>query len=70
MWTALLVYLLLRYLAFVTQWAHSFSRLFTLVRAALWQKWNALDLLRRYGTAEGHFRYLAQPEQAYFPGFR
>lgn len=69
-WTALLVYLLLRYLAFVTQWAHSFSRLFTLVRATLWQKWNVWDLLRRYGTAEGHFRYLAQPEQAYFVGMR
>lgn len=67
-WTALLVYLLLRYLAFLSQWAHSFSRLFTLVRAALWQKWDALDLLRCYGTADGHFRYLAHPEQAYFPG--
>ena len=27
-----------------------------------------LHLLRRYGTAEGHFRYLARPEQAYLPG--
>lgn len=67
-WTALLVYLLLRYLAFVSQWAHSFSRLFTLLRAALWKKWDALDLLRRYGTADGQFRYLARPEQAYLPG--
>lgn len=67
-WTALLVYLLLRYLAFVSQWAHSFSRLFTLLRAALWKKWDALDLLRRYGTAGGQFRYLACPEQAYLPG--
>jgi hypothetical protein len=67
-WTALLVYLLLRYLAFVSQWTHSFSRLFTLLRAALWKKWDALDLLRRYGTADGQFRYLAHPEQAYLPG--
>jgi len=67
-WTALLVYLLLRYLAFISQWAHSFSRLFTLLRAALWKKWDALDLLRRYGTAGGQFRYLARPEQAYLPG--
>jgi hypothetical protein len=67
-WTALLVYLLLRYLAFVSEWTHSFSRLFTLLRAALWKKWDALDLLRRYGTAGGHFRYLARPEQAYLPG--
>ena len=67
-WTALLVYLLLRYLGFVSQWSHSFSRLFTLLRAALWKKWDALDLLRRYGTAGAQFRYLACPEQAYLPG--
>lgn len=68
-WTALLVYLLLRYLAFLSNWSHSFSRLFTLIRAALWKKWDVLSLLRCYGTAEGHFRYLAQPEQAYLPGW-
>jgi IS4 transposase len=68
-WTALLVYLLLRYLAFLTQWAHSFSRLFAVVRTSLWRKWDLLDLLGRYGTADGHFRYLARPEQAFFPGF-
>lgn len=39
-WTALLVYLLLRYLAFLSDWGHSFSRLFTLIRAALWKKWD------------------------------
>jgi hypothetical protein len=68
-WTALLVYLLLRYLAFLSNWGHSFSRLFTLLRAALWKKWDVLSLLRCYGTAGGHFRYLAQPEQAYLPGW-
>jgi len=68
-WTALLVYLLLRYLAFLSHWSHSFSRLFTLLRAALWKKWDVLSLLRCYGTADGHFRYLAQPEQAYLPGW-
>jgi len=68
-WTALLVYLLLRYLAFLSEWSHSFSRLFTLVRAALWKKWDLLSLLRRYGTADGQFRYLARPEQAYLPGW-
>jgi hypothetical protein len=67
-WTALLVYLLLRYLAFLSDWNHSFSRLFTLIRAALWKKWDVLSLLRRYGTANGQFRYLARPEQAYLPG--
>ncbi len=68
-WTALLVYLLLRYLAFLSDWAHSFSRLFAVVRTGLWRKWDLLKLLARYGTAGGSFRYLARPEQAFFPGF-
>ena len=68
-WTALLVYLLLRYLAFLTNWTHSFSRLFAIVRTCLWRKWNLLDLLACYGTAGGSFRYLGRPEQAFFPGF-
>ena len=67
-WTALLVYLLLRYVAFLSEWSHSFSRLFTIIRSSLWHKWDLLGLLRRYGTAGGHFRYLACPEQAYLPG--
>ena len=68
-WTALLVYLLLRYLAFLSDWAHSFSRLFAIVRTALWRKWDLVRLLARYGTAEGSFRYLGRPEQRFFPGF-
>ena len=68
-WMALLSYVLLRYLAFVSQWNHSFARMFTLVRAALWRKIDLFGLLRSYGTAGGHFRHLAQPEQAYFAGF-
>jgi hypothetical protein len=67
-WTALLTYLLLRYISFLSNWEHSFSRLFTLIRTGLWKKWDLLSLLKLYGTAEGHFRYLARPEQAYFPG--
>jgi IS4 transposase len=68
-WIALLVYLLLRYLAYLAQWAHSFSRLFAIVRTSLWRKWHLLSLLQRYGTAGGHFHYMSHPEQAYFPGF-
>jgi hypothetical protein len=68
-WIALLVYLLLRYLSYVSKWAHSFTRLFTIARAVLWSKIDLPDLLGRYGTAGGSFRNLARPEQAYFPGF-
>jgi len=68
-WTALLVYLLLRYLSYVSKWGHSFTRLFTIPRAVLWSKLDLMDLLGRYGTAKGSFRNLAQPQQAYFAGF-
>jgi hypothetical protein len=68
-WTALLTYVLLRYLSHLSQWAHSFTRLFTVLRAALWEKYDLLKLLACYGTAGGSFRNLARPEQAYFPGY-
>jgi hypothetical protein len=67
-WMALLTYVLLRYLTCLSRWAHSFTRLFTLLRAAQWQKLDLLALLRAYGTAGGNFRHLARPEQAYLPG--
>lgn len=68
-WIALLVYVLLRYLSFLSRWSHSFTRLFTILRAGLWRKLHLLNLLKSYGTAGGDFRHLAQPEQAYFAGF-
>jgi len=68
-WMALLVYVLLRYLSYLSKWAHSFTRLFTILRAVLWSKLDLLGLLGCYGTAKGSFRNLARPEQAYFPGF-
>lgn len=69
-WTALLVYVLLRYLSYLSKWSHSFTRLFTILRAVLWEKLDLFGLLDCYGTAKGSFRNLALPEQAYFPWFR
>ncbi len=67
-WTALLVYLLLRFCAFLSQWGHSFTRLFALMRSALWQKLELRSLLEVYGTAGGGGRFLGTPQQAYLPG--
>jgi hypothetical protein len=64
---ALLLYVLLRFAAWVNQWPHNFTRLFTLLRSALWQRWDLAGLLRLYGTAQGSFRCLGQPEQAFWP---
>ena len=68
-WLALLTHLLMRYLAHLSRWPHSFTRLFTLTRAALWHRFNVIDFLETYGTAGGPFRMLACPNQAYLPGF-
>jgi hypothetical protein len=68
-WMALLVHLLLRFLAWRSRWEHSFTRMFTFVRAALWLPQDLAALLKRCGTAEGAFRCLGRPEQAWLPDF-
>jgi len=68
-WTALLVYVLLRFLAFANKWEHSFSRFITMLRAVLWDKFSVSELIKAYGTAGGLKRIRATPEQAYLPGF-
>jgi len=67
-WMALLVYVLLRFLAVVHGWHHSFTRLFTLLRAALWRRWDLGSLLQLYGTARGAFGFIATPQQPSFEG--
>jgi len=68
-WTALLMYLLLRFLHACSTWGHSFTRLFTCLRAVLWQRRPLLDYLRSYGTAGGALRLQWAPQQAFLPGF-
>jgi hypothetical protein len=68
-WTALLTYVLLRFGAWLSQWAHSFTRLFALLRSALWQKLELRSLLEVYGTAGGGGRFLGTPQQAFLAGF-
>ena len=68
-WTALIIYLLLRFQAFVSRWSGSFIRLFGLVRSALWERLDMIDLLGRVcGTANGSLRMISTPQQAYLPG--
>ena len=68
-WMALLLYVLLRYLAFLSHWQQSFTRLWALCRSGLWRKIDLLELLRGYGTADPPLRFVARPEQAYFAGY-
>ena len=61
--------MLLRFCAHLGQWGHSFTRLFALIRSALWQHWELRSLLEVYGTASGGARFLGTPQQAYLAGF-
>lgn len=67
-WTALLTYLLLRFIAFQSKWKGSFSRLFTALRGVLWETVSMWSLLDCCGTAHGPPRFVAVPSQAYLPG--
>src|SRR5260370_3595620 len=55
-WIALLGYVVLPYLSYVSKWVHSFTRLFTILRAVLWSKLGLLNSPGCYGTARGSFR--------------
>ncbi|MCP4678556.1 MAG: IS4 family transposase [Deltaproteobacteria bacterium] len=68
-WMGLLVHLLMRCLAFMHGWQHSFKRLFTVIRASLWRRWDLPVLLDSYGTAKPPGRIRGAPELAYLPGF-
>jgi hypothetical protein len=68
-YSALLVYILLRFQAYLSGWGHSFTRLFTVTRSALWERLDLLALLKSYGTAGGRMRVLGALDQAWLPGF-
>ncbi len=67
-WMGLLVYVLLRFLAHLSNWSHSFTRLFGLIRCSIWTRHDLLAVLRSCGTAGGDFRLLEAPQQAYLLG--
>lgn len=67
-WAALLVWLLARFQAFLSQWPHSFSRLMALLRSHAWELLRIGHLLEFHGTATGLPRMVAAPDQAYLPG--
>jgi len=68
-YTALLVYVLLRFMAHLSEWGHSFTRLFAVTRSALWERIDLLALLKSYGTASGRLKMNGALHQAWFAGF-
>jgi hypothetical protein len=69
-YTALLVYVLLRFMAHLSEWGHSFTRLFAVTRSALWERIDLLSLLKSYGTASGQFKVIGALNTAWLPGFK
>ena len=63
-WSALLLHLLLCFQAWCSQWSHSFTRLITMIRAVLWDRFKLSEMLAFYGTASGRWRMRATPESA------
>ncbi len=53
LWSALLLYVLLRFHSWNSACPHSFTRLFTMIRSVVWDRFDLSDLLRFYGTAGG-----------------
>jgi hypothetical protein len=69
-WAAMmLTYVLLRFCTWLSQWSHSFTRPFALLRSALWQQLDLRSLLEVYGTAGGGGRFLGTPQEAFLAGF-
>lgn len=68
-WTALILYVLLRFLAFANSWQHGFKRFFCLLRSSVWDGVLVSSLASLCGTARGAPAMRAAPEQLYLPGF-
>jgi hypothetical protein len=69
-WTALLTYVLLRFISYLGKWKGSFTRLFTVIRGVLWSRFDLQSLFDQCcGTAEGSLHMQLSVEQLYLPGF-
>ena len=68
-WMALMTYVILRFIAYMSKWKGTFARLFTTIRGVMWSRLNLYDLLKCCGTASGRKRMCMMPQQLYLPLF-
>ena len=68
-WSALIVHLVLRYLAFLSQWRGSYSRFVGIVRTAIWEKTDLDRLLKFYCIAAPPSKDDKAVKAPYLPGF-
>ena len=65
-WTALLAYLLLRFVAWYNKWKHQLSRLFTLLRAILWNFFSLPSIIECCDTKRVRRHIIrGSPDKAY-----
>lgn len=67
-WTAMLTYLILRFIAFQSKWKGSFKHLFTLLKGALWLKRTLQSIVEFYGTARSKIPIVRPNETPYLLG--
>jgi hypothetical protein len=69
-WTALLTYVILRFIAYMSKWKGTFARLFTTIRGVLWSRFDMYDLLKKCcGTAPDQRRLDTRVYQLSLPLF-
>jgi hypothetical protein len=68
-WAALILYVLLRYLAIASHWGHGFKRFYCLLRSCIWDGLAISDLVRFCGTAGGLPLSDSASKQYSFAGF-
>jgi len=69
-WMALLTYLILRFIAYMSKWKGTFARMFTALRGVLWSYVDMYDLLKNCGTALGRQRAFILHQQLSLPLFK
>jgi hypothetical protein len=69
-WTALLTYVVLRFISYISKWRGTFARLFTTIRGVLWSRFDMYDLLNKCcGTAPDQRRLDTRVFQLTLPFF-
>jgi hypothetical protein len=68
-WIGLLTHMLLRLLKHLSKWRLSFSRLYGVVKSAVWMRVDLTETLNIYGTANPPRRPVPLSKQLYFKGF-
>lgn len=68
-WIGLLTHILLRLLKHLSKWKLSFSRLYGVVKSAVWMRLDLFGTLRIYGTADPPRRPVAFSKHLYLKGF-